>query len=58
MTLFNPCRKCIVRPMCRQRCHSRQDYWDTREKSVNIVCKSMVALAILTIIFNNYTFKY
>jgi len=50
MHILNPCRKCIVKAMCRIRCPARQDFWDTREKLVNVVCKLMIASAILAII--------
>ena len=36
--------------MCQIRCPARQTYWNTREKVVNVVCKLMVASAILTVI--------
>lgn len=50
MQILNPCRECIVKAMCQIRCPARQDFWDTREKLVNAVCKLMVTSAILTII--------
>ena len=50
MTLFNPCKKCIVRSMCRVRCHARQDFWDTREKLTGIIPMILVSVSLGIII--------
>ena len=30
MTIMNPCRECIVKVVCSDRCPACQDFWDTR----------------------------
>ncbi len=30
MKIVNPCRKCIVKVVCSERCPASQDFWDTR----------------------------
>jgi len=51
MQILNPCRKCIVRAICRIRCPARQDFWDTREKTITFICKSSVTCALLVLLF-------
>jgi hypothetical protein len=49
MTILNPCRKCLVKPICRYRCDKRQNYWDTIADFWNYLSKVLIIIAMLTI---------
>jgi len=50
MTIFNPCKKCLVKSMCRLRCYKRQDFWNTRAIFFDYLGKTGCTLALITIL--------
>lgn len=42
MLIRDPCKRCVVRACCKERCHKRQDYWDTRVKISDIAVKLLM----------------
>lgn len=57
MQILNPCKKCLVKMMCRTRCPEMQDFWNTREKFFDRLGKlgvtSSVLVIIITILYYN-----
>jgi len=46
-----PCRKCIVRPICKERCEKIQNRWDSGEKIINRVINTMLWIAVVIVLF-------
>jgi hypothetical protein len=54
--LFNPCKKCIVRAMCKNRCISKDEYVMTQTKIFIVLITVMCGGPVLTLhfILENY----
>jgi len=49
MKLTNPCRKCLVRVCCSQRCKEVQDLWDLGEIIINRTINFIITVSVFTI---------
>ena len=56
MQFRNPCKLCIIRPICRVRCPARQDFWDTRANITEVVSRGLIALSLITIMVSVFIY--
>lgn len=52
MKIFDPCKKCLVKSMCRERCESRQSYWDTRSEIVDWFIAISISMSVVGVGIN------
>jgi len=53
---FNPCKKCIVRPICRTRCERLQYRWDFGDTLITTFVRILLLGSALTIVTNGWSF--
>ena len=56
MIPFSPCRKCIVRPICRERCEIVQHRLDLGDSLITVFIRILLVGAALTIVTNGLSF--
>ena len=55
IVIRDPCKRCIVRPCCRQRCNKKFDYWSIRESLSGLLLKISIGGAVLVILYEIFS---
>ena len=57
MQFKNPCKKCIVKTVCKERCYYEQDYWETRLFIITLTIKICIFAAFVTFLYDAIAVK-
>ena len=47
MVIMDPCRKCLVKVVCSERCPASQDFWDTRRTASEWFSKIAIVVSLI-----------
>lgn len=51
----DPCKRCIVRACCRERCDKKYEYWRTKESLAGVLLNTMVGIAVCKILITIFS---